>query len=359
MGTLPEDDEWRSTLDVKNYFVEPTAIMDVFKSNGFALLQNAVSEAGCRHVRECCMQIAREMLAIDGKKHGNRGEGRYSIGAASASGQQLHHREWANLLSDPVLDALDSIYGAGGYLLRGGGGEIVLGGVGEYQDLHADVSRQPPSCDTLERPPITVVNFAVHPIAEDHGPTRIWPARGRPRDLERPLRLEQEPRDVKRSTLAPLPSGSCVVRDARIWHGGTPNRRTYARYLPNLEFFSREYAGNIALDGGGRFQRRTMTQEVFAALSPRARLVCEDLVSYTGVPQGIKPGFVRPQGRVFREGIRLELAKTQAGGRPFVFSGNAFECRIVMDLAKDQGLDSEFQRQGLRRMSTVTVCRRL
>ena len=91
------------------------------------------------------------------------------------------------------------------------GGEVVLGGVQEYQDLHADVTRQPPWCDKQQRPPLTVVNFAVHDIAEDHGSTRIWPVHGRPRATDRPMQREPEPREILRSTLAPMRKGSCVV----------------------------------------------------------------------------------------------------------------------------------------------------
>lgn len=354
LSNLPAGSASASNLGVEKFFAGPAAATQTFVSNGFVLMENAVDAEGCERVMRCCVRIAGEMLAIDSQRHGNRGEGRYSMGAAATSGQQLHHEEWAHLFSDAVLDVLDGIYGVGGYVLSGGGGEIVLGRVDEYQDLHADVSRQPPSCDTLHRPPLTVVNFAVHPIAEDHGPTRIWPGRGRPRDTERPIRQEHEPKQVFRSTLAPLPLGSCVVRDARIWHGGTPNRRAYARYLPNLEFFSNEFAAHVANDGGGRTTRPTMTPEVFQSLSLRARQVCKHLVSSVAVPRGVKSNFVRPQGKIFREGVLSRLAAVQIG-RDFHFSGNGFECRIVMDLAKDKGFDCRLQRRGPR--STVVAHR--
>ena len=52
------------------------------------------------------------------------------LGALAASGQQLHHPEWTSLLCDRVLDVLDAIYGVDGYVLCGGGGELVLRYVG-------------------------------------------------------------------------------------------------------------------------------------------------------------------------------------------------------------------------------------
>lgn len=314
--------------------------------HGFAIVQDALSAESCSDVLYRCMAVTEEMLSIDVKRHGNRGGGRYSMGSAAANGQQLHNAGWALLLSDAVLDALDSIYGQGGYVLRGGGGEVVLGGVDEYQDLHADISRVPPSCDTQLRPPMIVVNYAVHNINEDHGPTRIWPAHGRPRLSERPMRQDTEPRDVLLSTLAPLPLGSCVVRDARIWHGGTPNYREYPRYLPNLEFVSREYAEHLDAEGkASRFHRRTMTAAVFSLLSPRAQRVAEALVTHDDVPQGILPHFVRPQGKVFREQILARLSALQIGGT-FWHSGNGRECHEIREVGESHGFACQLTRRG-------------
>merc|ERR1711971_339096 len=118
---------------------------------------------------------------------------------------------------------------------------------------------------TQQRPPVITVNFAVHNINEDHGPTGIWPRRGRPRDDVRPMPHTEEPQEILRSTLAPMLRGACVIRDSRIWHGGTPNSKSMPRFLPNLEFFSREYADANDFQGGkgkgkgNRFSRGTMT----------------------------------------------------------------------------------------------------
>jgi len=213
-----------STLNILRYLQNPSsspkAARATFRASGFFILHNALMEEACDAMLKRCRQIVGDVLEADAKCHGNRGGGRYSMGAIAASGQQLHCTEWASLLSDPVLDALDSIYGRGGYVLRGGGGEVVLGNVDEYQDLHADVSRQPDFCNSIERPPVTVVNFAIHPIAEDHGPTRILPARGRPRDTERPMKVDDESTDSLWSTLAPLPRGGAWFVTPRSGMGG-------------------------------------------------------------------------------------------------------------------------------------------
>ena len=51
------------------------------------------------------------------------------------SGQQLHNEEWLLLLTEPVLDALDSIDGPNKYRLRGGGGEVVLANVEDFKRI--------------------------------------------------------------------------------------------------------------------------------------------------------------------------------------------------------------------------------
>ncbi|CAE7809059.1 unnamed protein product [Symbiodinium sp. CCMP2592] len=42
--------------------------------------------------------------------------------------------------------------------------------------------------------------------------------------------------------VCPLAAGDAVLRDMRLWHGGTPNRRNRSRYLPSAEFLSTWYA---------------------------------------------------------------------------------------------------------------------
>lgn len=352
---LPSEDARASTLGVDYYFGSPSDASTSIADHGFILLSSVLHEDTCKAMLLRCASILESMLTIDTLHHGNRGFGRYSMGAAAASGQQLHHVEWASLLTDPVLDALDNIYGKDGYVLAGGGGEIVLGEVDEYQDLHADVSRMPFTCDTLHRPPVTVVNFCVHSVGEDHGPTRIWPKRGSPRDRERPMRQDAEPPAILRSTLAPMSMGCCVVRDARIWHGGTPNFRSYPRYLPNIEFFSREYWEHIsAQNEAGRFNRRTMTLDVFQHLPPRAQSLAAHLVTTELVPAGITPKFVKPQGKVFRDQICKQLNALQVG-ELFTFTGNGFQCHQVRELCEARGMISQMKKAGPA--STVTAQR--
>lgn len=333
-----QNGERASSLDLGPFTIAAQDVGPVVAQHGFAVVKHVLSVESSHRMVMVCDKITRDMLNIDTKCSGNRGTGRYSMGSASQSGQQLHNPEWALLLTDPVLDAMESVYGEDGFLLRGGGGEVVLGNVLEYQDLHADIAGMPPHCDTQLRPPSMIVNFAIHPIAEDQGPTRIWPGRGRPRDTGRAPTTDKEPAEVLRSVLAPLPSGSCVVRDGRIWHGGTPNWQNGPRYLPNLEFFSREYAQYNATQGhSNRFNQPTMTQEVFSLLTPRAKRVVSGLVATGPVAGGINRNFVKLQGQALRDDLFQKLSRLQMG-ETFSYRGRGYECQMVKDIAEARGM---------------------
>jgi len=131
-----------------------------------------------------------------------------------------------------------------------------------------------------------------------------------------------------------MPAGSCVVRDSRLWHGGTPNRRPYPRYLPNLEFFSIEYQRHLEeTHHRGRFTAKCMPKEVFQLLSPRAKKVAADLVALdsSSVPRGVKANFVQPQGRALKEQLNKILNDLPIGGT-YVFSGSSHQCYQAQDI---------------------------
>ena len=159
-------------------------------------------------------------------------------------------------------------------------------------------------------------------------------------------KLANESFDAKRCTLAPMARGSCILRDARIWHGGTPNRKSEPRYLPNLEFYSREYANYVNRQGGAhRFNKPTMTIEVFQLLSPRAQQVAEGLVAKQEVPRGIKPNFAKPQGKVFVKMI-VEKLNASGAGETVVFTGNSFEAHLIREICTEHRWQTQTQRDG-------------
>ena len=62
-----------------------------------------------------------------------------------------------------------------------------------------------------------------------NGATRIVPGTQRTNDLDRMPELQDEPRWMKMSTVAPVPAGSCCIRDQRAWQCVHPAACTLVR----------------------------------------------------------------------------------------------------------------------------------
>jgi len=121
-----------------------------------------------------------------------------------------------------------------------------------------------------------------------------------------------------------------------------------------LEFFSREYAEyNDSCGQRNRFNSKTMTQEVFALLSPRAQHAASGLVAVGTIPRGLKDNFVRPQGAAFRELVASRLDGLQIGeSKPI--PGNSFECRQIRELSEARGFACSVHREGKSCTAWVT-----
>ncbi len=84
--------------------------------------------------------------------------------------------------------------------------------------------------------PAIHINFPLVDLTPDNGPIRQIPGTHRSRA---PIpRLADEPEWMRFSTICPLPAGSAIIRDARCWHGGTPNLSREVRAMPNVEYFA-------------------------------------------------------------------------------------------------------------------------
>lgn len=99
----------------------------------------------------------------------------------------------------------------------------------DYQKVHLDC-RLPFPEGTFGMPVYSVVlNTPLVDFTEENGPLEIWPNGthmiAEPRDLERMA--------AKMKSVRLLPkTGSLLLRDARMWHRGTPSRGTRSR--PNI-----------------------------------------------------------------------------------------------------------------------------
>ena len=166
-----------------------------------------------------------------------------------------------------------------------------------------------------------------------------------------------EPSHSLSSLLAPLPRGACIIRDARLWHGGTPNYSADHRYLPNLEFFSSEYTHYVEMaSDNNRFSKKTMPQSVFLCLSDRAKKVARDVVLWgeDTVSRGIKLNVVHPQGSAYRKIVNDQLSALKVGETTKI-TGNGYEWRQVRLISEDLDYDFHMVKEG--RFCTAYVTR--
>lgn len=159
------------------------------------------------------------------------------------------------------------------------GAIFVLGATDVYQSLHIDVGGGPIYAEGP--PPAIGVSFIVEDLPCAAGPVRVLP--GSQYIEHSPPILSKEPEMVKGSLLCPLPRGSVVLRDLRLWHGGTPNSLNRTRYLPGSEFVSSAWAARKC-GSGDHYDpcRPVLPKELHETLGPTGWSASSRLVDTTG-----------------------------------------------------------------------------
>jgi ectoine hydroxylase-related dioxygenase (phytanoyl-CoA dioxygenase family) len=119
----------------------------------------------------------------------------------------------------------------------------------EYQPVHPDVRPFFPGLAVTLPPVNYVLDIPLVDFRPDNGPLEIWPqgthlvpdngvipeegARGGPEARQAPNQVLAE---ALEPTAVIIPAGSFLVRDARVWHRGTPNRSAEKRSMLALVF---------------------------------------------------------------------------------------------------------------------------
>ncbi len=285
---------------------EPNEIEDakrVFYRDGFVLVKNALTSDQLSEAQKGSYRVISEIMALDAKRDGNRGSHRYSFGAASTSGHQVHNSEWAMLIDLPtVTPILEAIFESPDYICRGGGGDFCLPGATQYQPLHSDVGDRRPKTThaaaadsdsskfsgsfwdprglmTLRDLPCPYVccNYLVTDFTAINGATRQIP--GTQNSREAIPTLEDEPEWMTFSTVNPAPAGSLLIRDPRTWHGGTPNVSNEVRAIPNIEYYAPWFHEPMA---------RSMPLDIYNSLSDHGKNICRYIVSSSEIDTAIR-----------------------------------------------------------------------
>eukprot|EP00929_Paragymnodinium_shiwhaense_P090140 TRINITY_DN50343_c0_g1_i2.p1 TRINITY_DN50343_c0_g1~~TRINITY_DN50343_c0_g1_i2.p1 ORF type:complete len:494 (-),score=97.45 TRINITY_DN50343_c0_g1_i2:26-1507(-) len=275
---------------------------------GWAVVRGALPADKAAALERAAAKEAQELIARDVYGFGNRGPRRYSFGGASQTHHMVHVAEWAELLDNAVVSQVLDVAFAGPYVAVGGGGDFVLGRTDTHQRLHVDL--QLAEMYDLEAPPAAIsANFAVNNVTCDDGPMRLLPRTQRlplalaeeatraAEELSRASGLEKEwaiqaKMNLNAVKICPLQPGDVLLRDMRVWHGGTPNLGDNTRLLPSAEFLSPWYA-DLASGTEDHFAPRpSLPFAHWWRMSKRSRQATARILSVPGpVRHGIRPNF--------------------------------------------------------------------
>lgn len=275
----------------------------LFHRDGFVAVRDALDPRQLAELRREADEVVTKLVEADPEGSVGGGAGglphRYSFGGTSASRHMFHRPEWRQLIDLPTTTPImTAIFGSADYVVYGAGGDLALPGAIEYQGLHSDnvwtELHDPTGGVTMRDLPVPVVhiNFPLIDLTPENGPIRQIPGTHRSRA---PIpTLADEPEWMRLSTVCPLPAGSAIIRDARCWHGGTPNLSTDVRAMPNVEFMAPWFRSEALA--------RSMTHEQWLTLSPHAQRLSRYIVGNPG-EQIVGEGYSHPR-RAERERYR-------------------------------------------------------
>ena len=235
---------------------EIQSLADEIRINGYVLLDGMISEDRVEAMRSAFDPLLQAKRDADPP---NRGVNRFQM-----------HLPFEMPFADPTLYAnptvmaiLENLFGKD-YILTYFASDTPFPG-SDYQKVHLDC-RLPFPEGPFGAPVYSVVlNTPLVDFTEENGPLEIWPGGTHmiagPRDLERMA--------AKMPSVRLLPkTGSILLRDARMWHRGTPSRGPRSR--PNVALvYSR---------GWFRFESHPYRMKI-----PRA--------AYESFPDSLKPMF--------------------------------------------------------------------
>lgn len=280
----------------------------LFHRDGFVAVRDAVPADQLERLRDAAADVIEQLVAADPDGAVGGGAGglphRYSFGGTSASRHLFGRPEWCELIDMPTTTPiLTAIFGSPNYIVYGCGGDMAFPGAIEYQGLHSDnvwtELHDPVGGVTMRDLPVPSVhiNVPLVDLTPENGPIRQIPGTHRSRA---PIpRLADEPEWMRFSTVCPLPAGSAIIRDARCWHGGTPNLSREVRAMPNVEYFAPWFRSEAV--------QRSMSYDTWRTLTPHAQRIARYVVGLPGEPV-VGEGFHHPRRAVREQRCADELA---------------------------------------------------
>lgn len=278
------------SLPAVDVHTPPAEAAALFNDVGIVAIKGALSEDILGPLRSKSAAVIQDIIRHDPELKGSRGPKRYSFGGSSSSGSQLHHPEWAALVDVPAVTAvLDKIWGSTDYACHTAGGDFCLAGAPGHQNLHADSWF--PGCNEFDLAPRIAVNFLIEDQTPFNGPLRLIPGtQHQPHQLA--PKVDEESAESLLSTMCPLPAGTALVRDLRIWHGGTPNLSTMHRSMPNVEFTSPQILERIP----SKDFQKCIPHNIWQQMSDRGKHLARLLKAPEGKTLNVSVEFDLPLG---------------------------------------------------------------
>jgi len=199
---------------------EVQALADEIRMNGYVLLDNMLPDVFVQSMLQAFDPLLQAKRDADPP---NRGVNRFQM-----------HLPFVPPFADPILYAnplvlaiVENLFGKDSILTYFASDTPFPGS--DYQKVHLDC-RLPFPEGPFGMPPYSVVlNTPLVDFTEENGPLEIWP--GGTHMIAEPRDLERMAAKMKSVRLLPK-TGSILLRDARMWHRGTPSNG--ARSRPNI-----------------------------------------------------------------------------------------------------------------------------
>jgi hypothetical protein len=215
----------------------------LFTRLGWVIVRNCLDSDTCRSLSQWCKD---HRMEYESQSHNWRRVGHWSMSAdswwnrGSPVWKVLSNERFANLMGMAVGDW------SGRWHLAKFAGDYVDASCSEDQGVHSDTCR-PLDLEYYwdwhankwrvkgwRECPVAALSFAVHDIYPDGAPLRISSKDGHiaaaelvGNDPELAMRL-----GLLRLDRVACPMGWAIIRDVRVWHGGTKNTLDATRYMP-------------------------------------------------------------------------------------------------------------------------------
>ena len=203
------------------------------RTDGYFLLEEVFDPEFIKTMHDDYAELLGAFIASSTED--NRGRNRYNIQvparAPYVSPETVLNPLWFPLLQRILGDDLVMNYVAADTPLAGS----------DYQGAHADAYPLFPGENHVLPANNIVVNVMMTAFTEDNGPLEIWPEGSHyfnPTEAIAGSRLREPVRVI-------APVGSVVVRDARMWHRGSPNRTEHMRPMLALTFQRQWYRFDV------------------------------------------------------------------------------------------------------------------